>query len=79
MADPSRPPAPVTAIFIDASGFLASEWLLTPVAQGVRGACRAQTPAFFSIEVMNALSRSIGTGKIVVELFSVAISASVWR
>ena len=34
---------------------------------------------FFLRYPINAPSRSIGTGKIVVELFSVAISASVWR
>lgn len=34
-------------------------------------------PGFLSADVMNALRKCTGTGKIVVELFSVAISASV--
>ena len=37
-------------------------------------------PSFFGgCALMNADSRSIGTGKIVVLLFSAAISVSVWR
>ena len=40
---------------------------------------RSAPPPFRSIVVMNALRKSTGTGKIVVELFSVAISESVCR
>ncbi len=45
----------------------------------VRQPCRPPYADFLSIEAMKTLRKSIGTGKIVVELFSVAIAASVCR
>ena len=45
----------------------------------VRNYCLTGAPAFFCRKFVSAPIRSIGIGKIVVELFSVAISASVCR
>ncbi len=68
---PRNPLAPLTSTRVAAARSAGDALTIRDARRGYAG--------FFSIEVMNARRKSTGTGKIVVELFSVAISASVCR
>jgi hypothetical protein len=50
-----------------------------PAGRDARSRGYGSDAVFFSIILVNAARKSIGTGKMVVELFSVAISDSVCR
>ena len=62
-----------------ASSAAASAEPIRPEAPVIRTRSRVTSRYFFSMLVMKARRKSTGTGKMVVELFSVAISARVCR